>query len=264
MVLAHAPHPDSDRWSAVALPLIALALYVFAASRPGPRGWAAWRTVSFAVGALLLAFALAPPVTAFAHADFRGHMLQHLLIGMLAPLGLVLGAPLTLVLRRATPSSARAVGRLLRSRPLHLLAHPFTGLVLTVGALFALYLTPLYRTLTANPAAHDLLHLHFLLAGYLFTWAIAGPDPAPRRPSVRLRLVVLGIAVAAHATLAQLMYAGVADVPAPPDQRRGGAEIMYYGGDVAEILLALALLGTRRARTAPRTQVPLTGPRQAV
>ncbi|MBB4908609.1 cytochrome c oxidase assembly protein [Actinophytocola algeriensis] len=58
------------------------------------------------------------------------------------------------------------------------------------------------------------MHLHFLVAGYLFAWLIAGPDPAPHRPGVPARLVLLGVAIAVHATLAQLMYAGIA----APDQ----------------------------------------------
>lgn len=264
MTFAHASHAQSDGWQSMTVPIAGLLLYLVAATRSRPRAWNHWRTASFAAGSGLLALALAPPLTAFAHDDFRGHMLQHLLIGMLAPLGLVLGAPVTLTLRHANTTLARAIGRLLRTRLLHLLAHPFTGLALTAGALFALYLTPLYRALTANPFLHDLLHLHFLLAGYVFTWAIAGPDPAPRRPSVRLRLVVLGIAVAAHATLAQLMYAGLVDVPAPPAQLRGGAEIMYYGGDLAEILLALALVATGRSRPtvnpAPRAEAATPSP----
>src|SRR5690606_29676913 len=105
----------------------------------------------------------------------------------------------------------------------------------------ALYLTSLYEAAMREPVLHALVHVHFLAAGYLFTWVIAGPDPAPRRPTVRFRLVLLGVAITAHATLAQLLYAGVlvaVDVPAA--ERRGAAELMYYGGDIAELLLAFA------------------------
>ena len=97
------------------------------------------------------------------------------------------------------------------------------------------------------------MHLHFLAAGCLFTWVIAGPDPAPRRPSVAARLVVLGVTIAVHASLAQLLYAGLyVQVPASADELRGAAALMYYGGDVAELLLAFALVTTwRPRRTAP-------------
>jgi putative membrane protein len=80
-------------------------------------------------------------------------------------------------------------------------------------------------------------------------WAVAGPDPGARRSSVPVRLVILGVSIAAHATLSQLMYAGLASgVTAPAHEIRGAATIMYYGGDSAEIMPALALLANWRPR----------------
>ncbi|RJL32409.1 cytochrome c oxidase assembly protein [Bailinhaonella thermotolerans] len=235
--------------------LTVLVLYLLGAAAAGRRGgrwWSRRRTVSFCAGVLLLAVAVSPPLAGYAHHDFRGHMLQHLLIGMLAPLGLVLGAPVTLAMRALGPGPARAIGRVLRSRPVHLIANPFTALALNIGGLYALYATPLYGVSVASPVAHELVHAHFLAAGCLFAWVIAGPDPAPRRPSVPLRLVVLGVAITAHAVLAQLMYAGLLrHLAVPPDQLRGGAELMYYGGDIAELLLAFALVSTWRRRRSP-------------
>ncbi|MET9296063.1 cytochrome c oxidase assembly protein [Streptomyces sp. NPDC003077] len=222
--------------------------FVSRARRRNPaRPWRARRTVAFLVGAGLLAVALLPPLASFAHRDFRGHMLQHLLIGMYAPLALVLGAPVTLLLRGLPTGAARRLSRLVHSGPVRVLARPVVALALSVGSLGALYFTPLYDATAGRPVAHGLLHLNFLLSGCLFAWVIAGLDPAPNRPSVPVRLVVLGVAVAAHATLSQLLYAGVGvGVHAPGGQVRGGAEIMYYGGDIAELLLAGALIATWR------------------
>ncbi|GAA4223988.1 putative membrane protein [Streptosporangium album] len=246
--LAHPAHHhggDLGTLPAVIGPVLLAAGYLtlVALRRHETRGWSPWRTASFLTGAALLAAALTGPVASFAGADFRGHMLQHLLIGMLAPLGLVLGAPVRLLLGSLPPSQGRRVGRILRSGAVHVIANPWTALMLSVGGLAVLYCTPLYRITATGPVAHHLVHLHFLLAGYLFAWVIAGPDPAPLRPSVPMRLLVMGVAVAVHATLSQLMYAGLlVDVPVPPDQLRGAAEIMYYGGDIAELLLAFALV----------------------
>jgi putative membrane protein len=176
-------------------------------------------------------------------------MVQHLLIGMLAPLGLVLGAPVTLLLRSLPARHGRVIGRMLRSPPAHVLGHPVTALLLNFGGLAALYCTPLYAAAGTHPVLHDAVHVHFLLAGYLFAWVIAGPDPAPRRPSVKARLVILGVAVAGHAILSQLLYAGIlVQVAVPVEQLHGGAVLMYYGGDIAELLLALALVTTWRPR----------------
>ncbi|MER5550479.1 cytochrome c oxidase assembly protein [Streptomyces sp. NPDC002793] len=224
-----------------------------ARGRNARAGWSRWRTGWFMAGCALLAAGLLPPIAPWAHGDFRGHMLQHLLIGMYAPLGLVLGAPVTLLLRNLPADTGRRLTGLIRSRLVHVPANPVTALVLSVGTLGLLYFTPLYNTMSANTGLHWLLHAHFLLAGYLFAYVIAGPDPAPARPEVPVRLVVLGVAIAAHAVISQLMYGGFGiNIHAPVDQVRSGAQIMYYGGDIAELLLAVALVATWRPQPATR------------
>ncbi|MFI6108023.1 cytochrome c oxidase assembly protein [Streptomyces sp. NPDC051310] len=226
-------------------------------------GWSRARTGSFLCGLGLLGLALLPPVASFAHEDFRGHMLQHLLIGMYAPLALVLGAPVTLLLRTLPVRHARRLSRALRSRSVHVCAHPVTALLLSTGSLVALYFTPLYGATAGHGPWHHVLHAHFLLSGALFAWSVAGPDPGPARPGVPARLVVLGLAIAAHATVAQMMYAGLhLRVRAPLEQIRGGAELMYYGGDIAELLLAAALVATwRPARRTPTVVLAADGRR---
>jgi putative membrane protein len=221
-----------------------------------------WRTAGFLTGTVLLAVALLPPLAPFAHEDFRGHMAQHMLIGMYAPLAFVLAAPVTLLLRTLPAARARQLTAVLHSAPARVVTHPAVALALSTGSLVVLYFTPLYNATMAGPTAHWLLHTHFLLSGCLFAHAIAGPDPAPSRPGVPARLVFLGVAIAAHAVIAQLMYGGFwVDIHAPVDQVQAGAEIMYYGGDIAELLLAAALVATwrpgprrtgRRAAGAPR------------
>lgn len=247
------PLPGGPVPTAVAVALLAAlaAAYLLLARRTARRhpakGWSPWRTASFLAGCALVAGALLPPLGAFAHGDFRGHMVQHLLIGMYAPLGLVLGAPVTLLLRTLPSRRARWLTGLLHSRPLRFLAHPVTALLLSTGSLAVLYGTPLYDMTAARPALHWLVHAHFLLSGCLFAWVVAGPDPAPARPGVPARLVLLGVAVAFHAAFSQLLYGGfLIGVHAPVDQVRGGAELMYYGGDLAELLLAGALVATWR------------------
>lgn len=222
------------------------------------RDWPRSRTLFFLTGGLVLVVALTPGALPWPAADFRTHMFQHLLIGMVAPLCLVLGAPVTLLLRRLPHPAGRALGRLLHTRGVRVVAHPVTALVLNLGGLAALYLTPLLQVVP-----HPLVHLHFLLAGHLFAWVVAGPDPAPRRPSVPARLVMLGIAIAVHSVLSQLMYAGIIGPPVPLAQRQGAAEIMYYGGDIAELLLAFALVSGWRPRRATTPVHPDQGTKTA-
>jgi putative membrane protein len=188
---------------------------------------------------------LLPRYLPFAEGDFRKHMLQHLLIGMLAPLGLVMGAPITLLLRTAPTRYARSISRILRSSALQVLANPVVALVLDLGGMAALYFTPLYAAMMMHPALHYVVHFHFVAAGCLYTWVIAGPDPAPHRLSVPTRLAVLGIAVVIHSILAQLLYGGwFVAVRVSINQLQHAAELMYYGGDITEMLLAIALVST--------------------
>jgi putative membrane protein len=132
-----------------------------------PRGWSVWRTTIFLLGCAVLAFGVLPRCLPFAEGDFRKHMLQHLLLGMLAPLGLVMAAPITLVLRTVPSGWAGVISSFLRSRPLNLIANPFTALLLDMGAMAALYFTPLYTVMMTHPLVHDLVHFHFVAAGCL-------------------------------------------------------------------------------------------------
>jgi putative membrane protein len=244
------------------LGLVALGYLVLAARESRRRGWSPWRAASFTTGATLLAWALSPGFDALADADFGVHMAQHLLVAMLAPLALVLGAPVTLLLRALPPARARLLGRVLRSGPMHLLAHPVTALLLSAGGLAGLYLTPVYAATTTSEPLHALVHAHLVASGYLFAWVVAGPDPAPRRATVRTRLVVLGMAVAVHAIVAQLLFAGLlVQVHEPVAEMQAAGNLMYFGGDVAELLLAVAVLLTwkpnrRRGPARPHTAAP--------
>ncbi|MEU7057018.1 cytochrome c oxidase assembly protein [Streptomyces sp. NPDC046197] len=235
-------------------------LLVRRALRRNPaQGWSRLRSASFPAGLALLALALLPPVATAAHTDFRAHMIQHLLIGMYAPLALVLSAPVTLLLRALPPARARQVIKVVSGRWARIPAHPAVALLLSTGSLGLLYFTPLFDASMRHPWGHWLLHAHFLASGCLFAHAVAGPDPAPGRPGVRARLVYLGAAVAVHALVAQAMYGGfLVDLHVPVDQVQQGAEIMYYGGDIAELLLAAALVTTWRPERR-RDGVPLSG-----
>jgi putative membrane protein len=222
------------------------AAYVLLArkQRASARGWDGWRTLLFATGCALLILGFSPQVLPFGEGDFRKHMLQHLLLAMLAPTGLVMAAPLTLLLCTLPARYAKMITSALCSSWVAIFSTPVVALVLNLGGM-ALTFTHLYTAMMMHPALHYLVHVHFVAAGCLYTWVIAGPDPAPHRPSVPVRLVILAIAVVIHSVLAQMLFAGwhVA-VPAPPAQLQHAAVLMYYGGDIAEMLLAFALVTT--------------------
>lgn len=244
----HSYHANSASTFLFAALLVAVGLFVLylvAVTRQAREGryWGRWRTASFGMGTLLLWIALSPPLADLSHHNLSAHILQHLLIAMLAPLGLVLGAPLTLAFRTLPVRVSRFITVLLHRRPLRWLIHPVMVLLSNIGGMYLLYLTPLYALTLTNPYVHAFMHLHFLVAGYLFTWTIAGSDPAPGRPGMRARLVVLFLSIAAHAILAKLLYIYLwpEGTPHNAGEIRAAAQLMYYGGDFAEILLLLAL-----------------------
>ena len=220
------------------------------------RSWSRRRTAFWLAGLGLLAVGASPALTAAAHHDPVAHMSQHLLVGMYAPVALVLAAPLTLVLGAVTTRSARRVTAVLRTPVVHVLAHPAIATVLSAGGLWLLYATPLYAGTTRSPAVHVLVVVHLLASGCLFAWAVAGPDPAPRRPGLVVRLAALLASAASHAVLARTLYARAGEWPpgghGAVDRLQEAAVLMYYGGDLAELLLAAVALAGWYARSAPR------------
>ena len=97
-------------------------------------GWSGWRVASFTTGIALIVAAMTPLVSDWAHEDLRGHMVQHLLLGMFAPLGLALGALGTLLLRNVPVTTGRAIAAFLSTLPVRMLIHPVTAALLESAA----------------------------------------------------------------------------------------------------------------------------------
>ena len=236
------------------LVLLAFAAYEAGAWRLRRRGdrWPPVRDVVFGAG---VAAALVPGTP-----TFTGHMLQHVVLGMLAPVLVVLARPVTLVLRAVPKAARHRLKRVLGSRPAGVLVFPPVAAVLEAGSLWLLYRTPLFAAIGDEPW----LHIHVFLTGLLFTTAVCRLDPFHHRAGLGVRAGALIGAAAAHAVLAKTLY-----VTPPPGvllavaDRQAGAQLMYYGGDVAELGLALivavrwyAARGRAELRSSRRTGVP--------
>lgn len=260
---SHTSHavPFSE-WIPLLIIAAGAAVYLYATLRLHNRkgGWSHWRTLSFLFGILLLAVAMLPSLMQWAHHDLRGHMAQHLLIGMYGPLFLVLGAPITLALIALPVEIARGVTAVLRSKIFYFLSHPVIALLLNMGGMYLLYLSPLYVMSLSNSYLHYLIHIHFLVAGYLFAWSIIGQEPVSKRPAFKVRLLVLFISITAHAFLSKFMYAYLYPLhsPHPGSQIQEAARMMYYWGDLSELLLAIVLFGMwYHKKNASRSTEPL-------
>jgi putative membrane protein len=218
--------------------------YLFMVRRLAQRGvrWSLWRTAAYAGGLGALAVALTSPLATHDE-DIRVHMLQHLLLGMLAPLLLALSAPATLLLR-ALPAPRRApVVRVLHSRLSRVVVHPFTGTALAVGSLYVLYFTPLYAATLRSEPLHKMMHVHMVITGCLLAWSLVGLDPMPHRQAFRLRACALIGAMAGHTVVAKLVYANAGSLASghgTQDAWRQGGQLLFYGGDIIDLALLTA------------------------
>ena len=175
-------------WEPALLPLLGTAvvggLYLYGVHRLRQRGdsWSRWRTLFF-VGLGLGSFLLAT-TSALAVYDttlLYVHMVQHMVLGMVVPIFLALGAPITLALRVLPRRGRGVLLSVLHSRVAKVLTFPVVAGILFVANPFALYLTGWYEATLRNPFLHDLNHLHFVFVGCLWFWPILGLDPLPNR-----------------------------------------------------------------------------------
>jgi putative membrane protein len=229
--------------------LVAYLAAVTVAARRGRRQpW--WRTAAWCAGLAAAAAATLGPLAAVAHHDFVAHTAGHLLLGMLAPLLLMLGRPVTVLLRALPVAPARRLSRILGATPARLLTHPFTAAVLNAGGLWLIYTTGLYAATRTDDRLHLLVHAHVFLAGYLLTAAVAGGDPAPHRPGFAVRAAALVAFLSAHGILAKHLYA---HPPAGVDtgSAESAAMLMYYGGDLIDLVLIVLLCRQWYAATRP-------------
>ena len=188
--------------------LLITALYILGVVVLKRRGdeWPVGRTIAFAISVALVDFATSGGIGVYAHFAFSYHMLGHMILGMIAPIGFVLSAPITLALRTLpqgrTPEERGLRGTLItviHSRYSIIMTNPVVALALFDGSLFALYMTTLFGKLMQSHAGHVLMDFHFLLAGYLFFYVIVGIDPNPRKIPHIVRIIVLFAAMSIHA-----------------------------------------------------------------
>jgi putative copper resistance protein D len=145
------------------------------------------RTVCWLAGIAVLGAVTLLGVGKYAYILFSVHMAQHMVLSMVVPVLLVLGAPATLALRalRAAPDPAVRGPREwlvlgLHSRLARLLTHPVVALGLVVGSLYALYFSRLFEVLMRTHLGHLAMLTHFVVTGYLFFWVVIGIDPGRR------------------------------------------------------------------------------------
>jgi putative copper resistance protein D len=264
-----APNLNNVLWTYVpdaaimGLLIFITALYIRGVVILAKRGdkWPIGRTIAFALAIAATDFATSGGLGAYARFSFSYHMTSHMILGMVAPIGFVLSAPITLALRTLpigrTPDERGIRGNLialLNSKYFQVISNPIVALAIFDGSLFALYMTPLFGDLMQSHFGHLFMSLHFLLAGTLFFHVIVGIDPSPKRVPYIVRIIILFAAMSIHAffsialmsatTLLDGGYFASLDRPWSTDlladQSAGGA----VGWAMGEIPILIALVAT--------------------
>ncbi|MEE1940278.1 cytochrome c oxidase assembly protein [Streptomyces sp. TRM 70361] len=242
--------------------LLALALYGWGVLRLRRRGdsWPVGRTVAFALGVLTVALVMCTALNDYGMVLFSVHMVQHMVISMLSPILVLLGAPVTLALR-ALPAAGRGrrgpretLVAVLHSHYMRAITHPLFTIPMFIASLYALYFTPLFDFLMGSKPGHIAMMVHFLAVGLVFFWPIMGVDPGPNRPGYVMRMLELFAAMPFHAFFGiALMMASApmvstyADPPASlgvdalADQHAAGG-IAWAFSEIPSVLVLIALV----------------------
>ena len=243
--------------------IVAVALYIKGVRVLSKRGdsWPVGRTVAFALGLAAIDFATSGGLGVYAKFSFEYHMIAHMILGMIAPIGIVLGAPITLALRTLpigrNPDERGIRGTLitlLHAKATSVITNPVVVLAIFDGSLFVLYFTSLFGGMMQSHTGHLFMNVHFILAGILFFHVIIGVDPNPRKVPHIVRIVILFAAMSIHAffSIALISTSTLLDqgyyksLESPwlgdllADQHAGGS----IGWAMGEIPILLALVAT--------------------
>lgn len=244
--------------------IVLAALYLEGVRRLRKRGdaWPVGRIVAWLCGCAVLLFATSSGIGRYMPAMFSMHMAAHMLLSMLVPVLLVLGAPVTLALRAlpaaggdAPPGPREWLLAALHSRASRFLTNPIVATVIFVAGFYGLYFGGIFDLAVGSHAAHVAMNVHFLLSGYLFYWVVIGVDPTPRPLPPIAKLAVVFASLPLHAFFGVVLM-GTKSVLAGDfyqslhlswhddllgDQRLGGG-IAWSAGEVPLVLVLIALL----------------------
>ncbi|MCK9520425.1 MAG: cytochrome c oxidase assembly protein [Dehalococcoidia bacterium] len=165
------------------------------------------RVIYFSLGLLALVIAIASPIGAYDTTLFSAHMWQHMLLMMVAAPLLLLGAPITLVLRVASPRVRKEVLLpVLRSLPVRVLAFPVVAWLIFAGTMWTSHFLPIFNAALENVWLHRLEHVWYMSAALLFWWPVVGADPSPWRMPHPVRLLYVFLQMPQNSFLALAIY----------------------------------------------------------
>ena len=247
--------------------------YIAGVARLRKRGdrWPIGRTLAWLAGVALLWWSTNGALNLYQEFQFSLHMLVHMLLGMVVPVLLVPGAPITLAMRAIRKRSDGSRGgrewmlAIVHSKYMQVVGHPLVAAAIFVVSLWVFYYTPIFEWTMNDHLGHIWMVVHFVGSGYLFVQAIIGSDPGPARPPYALRLVLLLGAMVFHAFFGLTLMTGEAlllpdwfgamgnGVDAIEDQQVGGG-IAWSIGEIPTVIMAVVTT-VKWARSDKKEQV---------
>ncbi len=248
---------DVEAWLPVLLAAWGYLVLVRAVDRAHPANPVPRRRIWYwMAGLVTLLVATQSVLGAYDTTLFTVHMAQHVLLTMVAAPLLLLGAPVTLLLRAASADVRRdVILPVLHSRALRVLSHPVVAWTQFAVVMWASHFSGLFEAALEDPVVHVLEHVIFLASALLFWWPVVGADPAPRRLSHPMRIgyllvgmpfsSFLGLAIFSATTVLYAHYATLErDWGQPPleDQQWAGG-IMWAAGDLVFLIAVVLAIG---------------------
>jgi cytochrome c oxidase assembly factor CtaG len=263
--------------SVIALAALYLWGVVRVARRHPSRRWPLWRAGVFLAGLAVVVVALQSGIGTYDDVLFWDHMIQHLLLIMVAPPLLIIGQPITLLLHASRNPLHTWVKRIIRSPVASFLTWPVFGFAAYAAAIVVLHLTAVANLIAQNRAAHDAEHIVFLVVGYLFFLPIIGSEPIRWRLSYPAKLILLFLIMPVDTFTGLILgygnrgTPGLPSGPRPPwaepataDLHAGGA-VMWVAGDAImfSLMLVVFLLWSTDSRPASHSHGWLEAARRA-
>jgi cytochrome c oxidase assembly factor CtaG len=234
-------------------------LYLFGVWTLHARGvhWPVGRSAAFLLGGVgSFYFATQSGIGAYDTTLLSVHMVQHMILSMVVPLFLALGAPVTLALRTLPRRPRGWLLALLHSRLAKVLTFAPLTLALYVVSPWALYFTDWYTATLHSAYQHEMVHVHLVLVGSLFFWPLLGIDPLPGRVAYPFRLLLIVLTLPFHAFLGVTimgqteliggdwypnLHRTMAWLPDPAADQNLAGGILWGSGDLIGLLFFVVL-----------------------
>lgn len=240
----------------VTITLVLLGLYAWGVATMERRGdrWPVGRSLAWFAAVLVFFFATCSGLAAYDTTLLSAHMGQHMLLSMLVPMLMALGAPVTLALRTLPLPARKVLLAAVHSWVVKVLTFPALAFALYVLSPWLLYFTGWYEASLRSDYVHQMMHVHLVVVGSLFFWPLLGVDPIPGRLAYPFRMLMLVLTLPFHAFLGvtimnqQTLIAGdwytrlgEAWLPDPMHDQHIAGGLLWGSGDIVGLSIFAAV-----------------------